>query len=69
MTFGLASGGSKGWYMPVVGLEESFQIMNRFAEVGGSFIDTYASPNCSPPTTCRLLRLLFFSYSFSNFDV
>jgi aryl-alcohol dehydrogenase-like predicted oxidoreductase len=40
MTFSLETGPSKGWGMPTVGRDDSFAILNRFAEVGGSFIDT-----------------------------
>lgn len=40
MTFGLKGGPSPNWNLPTVGLEDSFKILNRFAEAGGSFIDT-----------------------------
>lgn len=47
MTFGLKTGPSTGWGLPTVGVEESAKILNRFAEAGGSFIDTYVYASAS----------------------
>jgi hypothetical protein len=48
MNFSLKAG-SNPWGFPSCGYQDSINILNRFVEAGGSFIDTYALDQ-SPPS-------------------